>query len=91
MQIADLRKLILIKVVLEKWTQLTFMPLYKKGGPLFCNNYRTIALVSHTSKTLLRVILEGMQKKYGSEIAQDQAGFRQNRGTCGDGCLSQTI
>ena len=39
----------------EEWTQSTFIPLPKKGDPLQCENYRTIALVSHASKILLRV------------------------------------
>jgi hypothetical protein len=65
----------------EEWTQSTFIPLFKKGDPLYCGNYRTIALVSHASKILLRVILERIQSKLESEIAQEQAGFRPRRGT----------
>ena len=65
----------------EEWTQSTFIPLPKKGDPLQCENYRTIALVSHASKILLRVILERMQHKLEEEIAQEQAGFRPRRGT----------
>jgi len=68
-----------------KWpqerTQSTFIPLPKKGDPLQCGNYRTIALISHACKVLLRVILERMQSKLEEEIAQEQAGFRPKRGT----------
>ena len=65
----------------EEWTQSVFIPLPKKGDLLQCSNYRTIALVSHASKILLRVILERMQTKLDREIAQEQAGFRPKRGT----------
>ena len=65
----------------EEWTQSVFIPLPKKGDLLQCSNYRTIALVSHASKILLRVILERMQSKLEREIAQEQAGFRPRRGT----------
>jgi len=41
----------------EDWTQSTFVPLYKKGDPTVCANYRTISLISHASKVLLKVIL----------------------------------
>jgi len=42
----------------EAWTFSTFIPLPKKGDLKQCANYRTIALVSHASKTLFRIILE---------------------------------
>jgi len=46
-----------------------------------CENYRTIALVSHASKILLWIILERIRVKTETEIADEQAGFRQGRGT----------
>jgi len=46
-----------------------------------CANYRTIALVSHASKILLRIILERIRVKTETEIADEQVGFRQGRGT----------
>ena len=36
----------------EDWTQSTFVPLFKKGDPTVCANYRTISLISHASKVL---------------------------------------
>jgi len=45
-----------------------------------CTNYRTIAVVSHAIKILLRIILERIQVKTETEIAAKQAGFRQGRG-----------
>ena len=65
----------------DEWTESVFIPLPKKGDLLQCINYRTIALVSHASKILLRVILERIQSKLETEIAQEQAGFRPRRGT----------
>jgi len=59
----------------------TFIPLPKKGDLKQCANYRTIALVSHASKILLRSILERIRVKTETEIADEQAGFRQGRGT----------
>jgi len=47
----------------EDWTQSTFVPLYKKGDPSVCANYRTISLISHASKVLLKVILGRIQPK----------------------------
>jgi len=53
----------------------------KKGDIKQCENYRTIALVSYANKILLRIILERIRVKTESEIADEQAGFRQGRGT----------
>jgi len=47
----------------------------------FPRNYRTIALVSHATKILLRIILKRIRVKTETEIADEQAGFRQGRGT----------
>ena len=65
----------------EDWTQSTFVPLYKKGDPTVCANYRTISLISHASKVLLKVILARIQPKTELEVAEEQAGFRPQRGT----------
>ena len=64
-----------------EWTFSTFIPLPKKGDLKQCANYRTIALVSHANKILLRIILERIRVKTETEIADEQAGFRQGRGT----------
>ena len=47
----------------EEWTFSTFIPLPKKGDLKQCANYRTIALVSHARKILLRIILERIRVK----------------------------
>ena len=59
----------------EEWTFFTFIPFPKKGGLKQCENYRTIALVSHASKILIWIILERIRVKTETEIADGQAGF----------------
>lgn len=65
----------------EEWTQTAFVPLHKKGDPGQCSNYRTIALVSHASKVLLKIVLERIQMKTETELAPGQADFRPGKGT----------
>jgi len=65
----------------EDWTQSTFVPLFKKGDPTVCANYRTISLISHASKVLLKVILNRIKDKAEVEVAEEQAGFPPQRGT----------
>ena len=60
----------------DDWAQSTFVPFYKKGGPLVCANYRTISLISHASKILLKVILGKITPKTELEVAEEQAGFQ---------------
>jgi len=64
----------------DEWMFSTFIPLPKKGDLKQCENYRTVALVSHASKILLRIILERIRVKTETEIADEHAGFRQGRG-----------
>jgi len=64
----------------KEWTFSTFIPLRKKGDLKQCANYSEIALVSHASKILLRIILEIIRVKTETEIADEQAGFQQERG-----------
>jgi len=68
-------------VWLGEWTDFVFIPIPKKGDLKECKNYRTISLVSLASKILLCIILERMRRKTESEIAAEQAGFWQGRGT----------
>jgi hypothetical protein len=65
----------------KDWAQSTFVPLHKKGDPAECANYRTISLISHASKVLLKVILARIQNTVESEVAEEQAGFRPQKGT----------
>ena len=55
--------------------------LHKSGNVKDCNNYRTIALISHASKILLIIILNRLKPKVEEELSDRQAGYRKNRGT----------
>jgi len=57
----------------EEWIFSTFMPLPKKDDLKQCANYSTIALVSHASKILLRIILKRIRVKTETKIADEQA------------------
>ena len=46
-----------------------------------CSNYHTIALISHTSKVMLKILQAGLQQYMNCEIPDIQAGFRNGRGT----------
>ena len=63
------------------WTQSLVVPLPKKGKLKQCQNYRTISLISHPSKTMLRVILKRLTVKAEELLAEEQAGFRPGRST----------
>ena len=65
----------------DDWKLQEFVMLHKSGDPKNCNNYRTIALISHASKILLIVILNRLKNKVESEISDCQAGYRSGRGT----------
>ena len=65
----------------EEWKQQEFVMLHKSGDPKNCGNYRTIALISHTSKIMLIIILNRLKKKVDFELSDCQAGYRSNRGT----------
>ena len=63
------------------WKKSVFVPIYKKGDKKECGNYRTIALISHASKVLLRVIQRRLEVFLIPELPIEQAGFRRGRGT----------
>ena len=46
-----------------------------------CSNYRTIALISHASKVMLKILQAGFQQYTNCELPDVQAGFRKGRGT----------
>ena len=58
-----------------------FIPIPKKGNAKECSNYRTIALISHTSKVMLKILQTRLQQYVNSEFPDVQAGFRKGRGT----------
>ena len=58
-----------------------FIPVSKKGNPKDCSNYRTIVLISHTSKVMLKILQARLQQYMNRELPDVQAGFRKGRGT----------
>ena len=58
-----------------------FIPIPKKGNAKECSNYRTIALISHTSKVMLKILQARLQQYVNRELPDIQAGFRKGRGT----------
>ena len=63
------------------WCRAVFLPIYKKGSKEECNNHRTISLIVHASKILLKIIVNRIKIKYSTEISEEQAGFVEGRGT----------
>ena len=58
-----------------------FIPIPKKGNAKECSNYCTIALISHTSKVMLKILQARLQQYLNCELPDVQAGFRNGRGT----------
>ena len=58
-----------------------FIPIPKKGNAKECSNYCTIALISHASKAVLRIVQARLQQYMDRELLDVQAGFRKGRGT----------
>ena len=58
-----------------------FIPIPKKGNTKECSNYRTIALISHASKVMIKILQARLQLYRNHELPDVQAGFRKGRGT----------
>ena len=58
-----------------------FIPIPKKGNAKECSNYRTIALISHASRVMLKILQTRLQQYVNRELPDVQAGFRKGRGT----------
>ena len=63
------------------WKRSVFIPVPKKGSDKECSNYHTIALISHASKVMLKILLARLQQYVNREPLDVQAGFRKGRGT----------
>ena len=63
------------------WKRSVFIPIPKKGNAKECSNYRTITLISHASKVMLKILQARLQKYMNHELPDVQAGFRKGRGT----------
>ena len=58
-----------------------FIPIPKKGNAKECSNYCTIALISHASKVMLKILQVRLQQYVNHELPDVQAGFGKDRGT----------
>ena len=58
-----------------------FIPIPKKGNAKECSNYCTIALISHASKVILKILQARLQQYMNGELPDVEAGFRKGRGT----------
>ena len=69
----------------QQWPQdckrSVFIPIPKKGNPKECSNYHTIALISHVSKVMLKILQARLQQYMNRELPDVQEGFRKGRGT----------
>ena len=63
------------------WKRSVFIAIPKKGNAKECSNYRTIALISHASKVMLKILQARLQQYVNHELPYVQAGFRKGRGT----------
>ena len=64
----------------QDWKKSVFIPIPKKGNAKECSNYHTIALISHASKVMLKILQARLQQYVNREIPDVQAGFRKGRG-----------
>ena len=65
----------------QNWKMSVLIPIPKKGNPKECANYHTIALISHASKVVLKILHARLQQYMNHELPDVQAGFREGRGT----------
>ena len=65
----------------QDWKWSVFIPIPKKGNAKECSNCHTIALISHASKVMLKILQARLQEYMNRELPDVQAGFRKGRGT----------
>ena len=65
----------------QDWKMSVFISIPKKGNPKECSNYRAIALTSHNSKIMLKILQARLQQCVNYGLPDVQAGFRKGRGT----------
>ena len=65
----------------QDWKRSVFIPIPKKGNAKECSNYRRIALISHVSKVMLKILQARLQQYVNRELPHVQSGFRKGRGT----------
>ena len=65
----------------QDWKRSVFIPTPKEGNAKECSNYLTIALISHASKVVLKILQARLQQYVNCELPDVQTGFRKGRGT----------
>ena len=65
----------------QDWKRSVFIPIPKKGNAKEYSNYHTIALISHTSKVMVKILQARLQQYVNHELPDVHAGFRKGRGT----------
>ena len=63
------------------WKRSVFIPILKKGNAKECSNYCTVALISHASKVMLKILQARLQQYVNCELPDVQVEFRKGRGT----------
>ena len=65
----------------QDWKRPVFIPIPKKGNTKECYNYRTVVLISHASKVILKILQARLQQYVNHELPDILTGFRKGRGT----------
>ena len=65
----------------QDWKRSVFIPIPKTGNAKECSNYHTIALISHASKVMLKILQARLQPYVDRELPDVQVVFRKDRGT----------
>ena len=63
----------------QNWKKSVFIPVPKKGNAKECSSYRTLALISHDSKVMLKILQARLQQYVNRELPDVEAGFRKNQ------------
>ena len=71
----------LLRTGKRNWKRSVFIPVPKKGNAKECPNHCTVALISHASKVMLKILQARLQQYMNRELPDVQAGFRKGRGT----------
>ena len=67
----------------QDWKRSVFIPIPKKGNAKECSEYHTIALISHATKVMLKILPARLQQYMNHKLPDVQAGFRKGRGSRG--------
>ena len=65
----------------QDWKKSVFILIPKKGNAKECSNYCTVALISHASKVMLKILQARLQQYMNRELPDVQASFKKGRGT----------